>query len=45
MSAYKRGGVWRYHLSFDGRHIQESTKSTRKTVATEAEKNRRLTVQ
>lgn len=42
MSVYKRGGVWWYHFSFAGRHIQESTKSTRKTVATEAEKNRRL---
>jgi len=41
MSVYKRGGVWWYHFSFAGRHIQESTKSTRKTVALEAEKNRR----
>jgi len=42
MSVYKRSGVWWYHFTFSGRHIQESTKSTRKTVATEAEKNRRL---
>jgi len=42
MSVYKRGGVWWYHFSFAGRHIQESTKSTRKTIALEAEKNRRM---
>ena len=42
MAVYKRGGVWWYHFVFSGRHIQESTKSTRKTIATEAEKNRRL---
>ena len=42
MSVYKRGGVWWYHFSFAGRHIQESTKSTRKTIAQTAETNRRL---
>ena len=42
MSLYKRGGVWWYHFSFAGRHIQESTKSTRKTIAQTAETNRRL---
>ncbi len=34
--------VWWYHFTFAGRHIQESSKSARKTVATEAEKKRRL---
>jgi hypothetical protein len=42
MAIYKRGGVWWYRFVFSGRHIQESTKSTRKTIATETEKNRRL---
>ena len=42
MAVYKRGGVWWYHFVFAGRRIQESSKSTRKTIATEAEKNRRL---
>jgi integrase len=37
----KQSGVWWYHFTFAGRHIQESSKSTRKTVATEAEKKRR----
>jgi len=34
--------VWWYHFNFAGRHIQESSKSTRKTIATDAEKKRRL---
>jgi hypothetical protein len=34
--------VWWYHFTFAGRHIQESSKSTRKTIAVEAEKRRRL---
>lgn len=38
----KQQRVWWYHFSFAGRHIQESSKSTRKTIATEAEKKRRL---
>jgi integrase len=33
--------VWWYSFMFDGRRIQESSKSARKTVAVEAEKNRR----
>lgn len=37
----KQQNVWWYHFTFDGRHIQESSKSTRKTVAVEAEKKRR----
>jgi len=38
----KRSKVWWYHFNFAGRHIQESSKSTRKTLAIIAEKNRRL---
>lgn len=38
----KQQAVWWYNFTFAGRRIQESSKSTRKTVATEAEKNRRL---
>ncbi|MCU1339662.1 MAG: phage integrase family protein [Bryobacterales bacterium] len=38
----KKSKVWWFHFKFAGRRIQESSKSTRKTVAQEAEKNRRL---
>ena len=38
----KQSKVWWYHFTFAGRHIQESSKSTRKTIATGAEKKRRL---
>jgi len=34
--------VWWFHFMYAGRHIQESSKSTRKTIAIEAEKNRHL---
>lgn len=34
--------VWWYNFTFAGRRIQESSKSTRKTIAIEAEKKRRL---
>jgi hypothetical protein len=34
-------GIWWCHFIFAGWQIQESSKSTRKTVATEAEKVRR----
>lgn len=34
--------VWWYKFSFAGRRIRESSKSTRKTIALEAEKSRRL---
>lgn len=37
----KQSKIWWYHFTFAGRHVQESSKSTRKTVATEAEKRRR----
>jgi integrase len=41
MSVFQRGNIWWYHFVFAGRHIQESSKSTSKTVAKEAEKKRR----
>ena len=34
--------IWWYHFTYAGRHIQESSKSTRKTIAVDAEKKRRL---
>ena len=38
----KKQAIWWYNFTFGGKRIQESSKSTRKTVAVEAEKNRRL---
>src|SRR6201986_4537592 len=41
MSIFKRGGVYWYHFLFAGRHIQETTKSSSKTLAKAAEQKRR----
>ena len=41
MSLFRRGDAWWYEFWFSGRRIQESTKSTSKTVARTAEQNRR----
>lgn len=41
MSVYKRGGVWWYEFWFANVRIRESTKASSKTLAKEAEKNRR----
>jgi len=41
MSVHKRGAIWWYEFTFAGRRIRESAKTTRKTVAIEAEKARR----
>lgn len=38
----KHSKIWWYDFQFAGRRIQESSKSTRKTIAQEAEKKRRL---
>jgi hypothetical protein len=38
----KESAVWWYEFYFAGKRIRECTKSKRKTVATEAERNRRL---
>lgn len=42
MAVFKRGNVWWYEFIFAGRRLRESAKSSRKTVALEAERNRRL---
>jgi hypothetical protein len=41
MSVFQRGKVWWYKFRFAGREIIESSKSRSKTVAREAEKQRR----
>ena len=41
MAVFKRGGVWWYKFYFAGQFIRESTKSTSKTVAENAENQRR----
>jgi integrase len=42
MAVYKRGGVWWYSFIYAGKRVQESAKTSRKTVAIEAERGRRL---
>jgi integrase len=42
MALYKRGNTWWYEFIFSGRRVRESAKTSRKTVAGEAERNRRL---
>jgi integrase len=41
MSLYKRADIWWYEFRFGHRHIRESAKTTSKTVAKQAELNRR----
>jgi len=41
MSVFKRGNTWWYEFWFSGRRIQESSKSTSKTIAKQAEQIRR----
>jgi integrase len=41
MSLFRRGDVWWYEFWFAGRRVQESSKSTSKTIAKAAEQNRR----
>ena len=41
MAPFKRGGVWWYKFYFAGQLIRESSKSTSKTVAKNAEQERR----
>jgi integrase len=38
----KHSRVWWYHFTFAGQRVQESSRSTRKTIAVIAERNRRL---
>lgn len=40
MAVYKRGEVWWYNFFYAGRHIQESAKTTKKTIAKRAEQAR-----
>jgi integrase len=42
MAVFKRGKVWWYEFIFAGRRVRESAKTSRKTVAIEAERDRRL---
>ena len=41
MALFKRGGMWWYKFYFAGQQIRESSKSTSKTVAKNAEQQRR----
>src|SRR6266851_5076775 len=41
MSLFRRGTIWWYNFCFAGRRIQESSKSSSKTVAKVAEQKRR----
>jgi hypothetical protein len=41
MALFKRGGVWWYKFYFAGQPIRESSKATSKTVAKNAEQQRR----
>jgi hypothetical protein len=41
MALFKRGGVWWYEFLFARRRVRESAKTTSKTVAKQAEQNRR----
>lgn len=42
MAVYKRGGVWWFSFMFAGKKVQQSAKTSRKTLAEAAEKRRRL---
>ena len=41
MSIYRRGGVYWYEFEFQGQRIRESAKTSSKTIAREAERQRR----
>ena len=41
MPVYKRGDVWWYEFIFAGKRVRESAKTPSKTVARQAEQNRR----
>ena len=45
MSLYKRGNVWWYKFKFSGQSIRESTHSTRRDVARDAERTRRREIE
>lgn len=41
MAVYKRGGTWWYEFIFAGERVRESAKTSKKTIAIEAEKDHR----
>jgi integrase len=41
MGVYKRGKIWWFHFTYAERNVQESAKTTSKSVAIEAERKRR----
>jgi integrase len=41
MALYKRGGVWWYEFVYAGERIRESARTSKKSIATEAEKDHR----
>jgi hypothetical protein len=45
MAVYRRGQTYWYEFVFAGKRIRESAKTTRRTIAREAEKNRRLSLE
>ena len=42
MAVYKRGDVWWYEFIFAGKRVRESAKTSRKTIALESERQKRL---
>src|SRR5579862_131178 len=42
MAVFKRGNVWWYEFIFVGKRVRESAKTSRKTIALEAERQRKL---
>src|SRR5262245_42491725 len=42
MAVYRRGGTWWYEFIFAGKRVRESAKTSRKTIALEAERKRKL---
>ena len=45
MAVYERNGNWYFEFVFDGQRIREAAKTTRKTIALEAEKQKRLSLE
>jgi hypothetical protein len=42
MAVYKRGDMWWYEFIFAGKRVRESAKTSRKTIALESERQRRM---
>jgi len=45
MAVFERNGNWYFEFVYDGQRIRESARTTRKTVAIEAEKQKRLALE